>query len=106
LFGRSGVEVVLGESGKDCLFDPHAQMALTRRGAAMPTSARFYISHKKRYLQTLLDYIMVSAGIKAKSPDWRIWHPFEDPVCYNDVVLREALLTASDHFPVTMDLEI
>lgn len=35
-----------------------------------------------------------------KRPVWRILHPFDDPACWKDPDLREALLTASDHFPV------
>ncbi len=106
LFGRSGVEIVLGETGDNCLFDPHAQQAIRQKMAAAPTTARFYLGRNKRYLQALLDYIMVSADLRHKNPSWRIWHPFEDPECYNDKPLREALLAASDHFPVTLDIDL
>lgn len=106
LFGRSGVEVVLGEDGQDCLYDPHAAMAVTQRVGAMPTTSRFYIAEKKRYFQALLDYIMVSADLRPKDEAWRIWHPFDDQQCYETVELREALLVASDHFPVTLDLKL
>ncbi|MCF6317148.1 MAG: endonuclease/exonuclease/phosphatase family protein [Marinosulfonomonas sp.] len=106
LFGRSSVEIVLGEEGQDCLFDPHAQMILSRKLGAKPSTSRFYIKHEKRYLSVLLDYIMVSSDLRKLGPDWRIWHPFEDPECYEMVELREALLAASDHFPVTIDLDI
>lgn len=106
LFGRSGVEIVLGEDGDLPLFDPHARMALSQRVGAMPISARFYLHHQKRYLSALLDYAMVSPGLRARQPHWRIWHPFDDPACYNAPELREALLTASDHFPVSIDLDI
>ncbi len=41
-----------------------------------------------------------------KRPEWRIWHPFDDPVCYKTPELREALLAASDHFPVSVDLDL
>jgi endonuclease/exonuclease/phosphatase family metal-dependent hydrolase len=30
----------------------------------------------------------------------------DDPECWADPGLRDALLTASDHFPVTLDLSI
>lgn len=106
LFGRSGIEIVMGEDGDTPLFDPHARMALSQRVGAIPISARFYLHHQKRYLSALLDYIMVSPGLRARDPNWRIWHPFDDPACYNAPELREALLTASDHFPVTIDLDI
>ncbi|WP_347221669.1 pyridoxal-phosphate dependent enzyme, partial [Mycolicibacterium poriferae] len=33
-------------------------------------------------------------------------HPFDDPVCYRTIELREALLTASDHFPVSIDIDL
>ena len=60
LFGRSSVEIVLGEGNGPCLHDPHARQALQRRIGARPTSARFYLADQKRFLQALLDYIMVS----------------------------------------------
>ncbi|QBF32845.1 endonuclease/exonuclease/phosphatase family protein [Thalassococcus sp. S3] len=107
LFGRSSVEIVMGDPASDkALFDPHARQALLRRLGATPTTARFYLSDQKRYLQALLDYIMVSPDLMARRPAWRIWHPFDDPACWKDHTLREALLTASDHFPVTLDLDI
>jgi endonuclease/exonuclease/phosphatase family metal-dependent hydrolase len=105
LFGRSGVEVVIGEEGQVRLFDPHAAEALARHFSA-PATARFYLADKQRWLSALLDYIMVSPDLMARRPAWRIWHPFDDPVCYRTPELREALLAASDHFPVTLDIEL
>lgn len=111
LFGRSSVEVVLGDggqtdSGQVSLFDPHADMALRRKIGASPTTSRFYIASQGRFMQALLDYIMVSPDLVARGASWRIWHPFDDPVCYRTSELCSALLAASDHFPVTIDLDI
>jgi len=105
LFGRSSVEIVLGE-GDAALFDPHAKQALSRRLGAAPSSARFWIQLEKRYLQALLDYIMVTPDIHGRGAQWRIWHPMDDPECWGNTALRDALLTASDHFPVTLDVDI
>lgn len=105
LFGRSGVEIVLGDNGGPPLFDPHARMVLGQRVGAAPATARFYIHQEKRYFSALLDYVMVSPDLRREAnPRWRIWHPFDDPACYNTPELRDALLTASDHFPVSLDL--
>jgi len=108
LFGRSSIEIVMGEGGDAAaqLFDPHARRALTRRIGAVTATARFYLATEKRYLQALLDYIMVSPDLAARQPHWRIWHPFDDPGCFRIPELREALLVASDHFPVTMDIDL
>jgi hypothetical protein len=108
LFGRSSVEIITGERGESAhmLFDPHARRALTRRMGAVNTTARFFIPAEGRYLQALLDYIMVSPEFRTMSPAWRIWHPFDDPVCWKTPELQNALLTASDHFPVTLDVEL
>lgn len=106
LFRRSGVEIVLGEGDGTRLYDPNARMLLQRRFGAMPTTARFWIEDQGRYLQTLLDYVMVSPDLKARCGRWRIWHPFDDPGCYRVPELREALLTGSDHFPVTLDIDL
>lgn len=104
LFGRSGVEIVLGEDGNDTLYDPHARLALSQRVGGRLATARFYIRKDDRYLSALLDYVMVSRDIRAEHPHWRIWHPFDDPACYHCKDLQRALLTASDHFPVSIDL--
>jgi hypothetical protein len=57
-------------------------------------------------METLVDYVMVSPDLMARGPRWRIWHPFDDPGCYGVPELREALLAASDHFPVTLDIDL
>ena len=106
LFGQSGVEVVLGTDGPAelRLTDPHAEMALSRPLGASPTSARFYLAPQKRYFEALIDFIMVSPDLARQTPKWRIWHPLNDPEVLKHPDLAHGLLTASDHFPVTLDL--
>ena len=108
LFGKSGVEVVLGTDlpAAERLSDPHATMAICSRMGFCPTTARFWLAPQKRYFEALLDFIMVSPGLAALSPEWRIWHPYQDPRILATPELSEALLQASDHFPVTLDLPL
>lgn len=113
LFGRSSVEIIMGVAlnGDDLpvkkpLFDPHAREGLQSKLGAIPTTARFFIEQEDRYIQAMLDYIMLSPDLMAKRPAWRIWHPFDTPECLNDPLMRSALLVASDHFPVTLDIDL
>lgn len=106
LFGRSSVEILLGSNSSPRMYDPHAEMALRHKLAAQPTTARFHIEREGRYLNALLDYIMVSDKLRSANPRWRIWHPFEDHTCWDVPELRDALLAASDHFPVVLDIDI
>ncbi|HDR27729.1 endonuclease/exonuclease/phosphatase family protein [Rhodovulum sp.] len=108
LFGRSGVEIVMGlDVPREMrLYDPHARQAQQGRSAAQPATARFYIHSERHYLSALLDYVMISSDLRARRPAWRIWHPFDDPDLYRVPELREALLAASDHFPVSLDIEL
>lgn len=108
LFGRSGVEIVLGDPANPSglLVEPHAQTRLNPRSPEMPATARFFKHHKGRYLNALLDYVMISQDLAATvRPDWTIWHPFDHKKCFETPALREALLKASDHFPVTLDID-
>ena len=98
--GLSSVEIVAGQ-GADALFDPHAQ-ALD----PAPRSARFWIVPERCYLEAMLDYIMVSPQFTEQAPRWRIWNPLDDAQVAADAELRAALLAASDHFPVTLDLDL
>lgn len=106
LFGRSGVEVVLGpDAAPDLrLFDPHADLVLGRRMGLQASTARFWLAPQQRFFEALLDYIMVSPGLRGGK--WRIWHPLNEPKCQDVPELREALLQASDHFPVTFDVAL
>ncbi len=108
LFGHSGVEIVMGCDGDESmmLFDPNARRAMSPRSSGRPATARFFIPEHGTYLNALLDYVMVSPDLRKRARGWRIWHPFDDPDCFADAELREALLTASDHFPVSVDLDI
>lgn len=107
LLPRSGIEVVLGWDGPRALqlYDRHARKALSRHLAAAPASARFQM-HDGQFLSALLDYVMLSPDLCAGGPVWRIWHPFDDPGCFRVPELREALLAASDHFPVSIDIAL
>lgn len=108
LFGRSGLDIVAGqgEAPEARLFDPHAQVGpVVHSSARPPATARFYNDKERRYHSALLDFIMVSPDLMSRRPAWRIWHPFDDEGVYAVPELRGALLAASDHFPVTLDLE-
>ena len=102
LFGQSSVEIIMGQE----LTDPHAESLKKPRPGIVPSTARFYDEEKKRFFRACLDYVMISQSLTAYNPRWRIWHPFEDADCYADEVLREALLMASDHFPVSLDIDL
>lgn len=110
LFGHSGIEVVMGVDGAPGghLHDPHAAMAAGSRVGAGPTTARFWHAPQKCYFEALLDFVMISARLAATEPApvWRIWHPHNDPRIAAVPELRDALLTASDHFPVTLDIAL
>ncbi len=99
LFGRSSVEILL-QSG---LFDPHA--AQDRDGTSGHSTARF-AKKGGHFLEALLDYIMISRDLRDLNPGWRIWHPLKDAEIARNPTLQRALLAASDHFPVTLDIDL
>ena len=108
LFGHSGVEIVLGADADPALrlCDPHATMALSQPFGVTPATARFWLAPKEQYFEALLDFIMVSPDLCTVGPRWRIWHPLNDPDIAASPVLSDAILAASDHFPVTLDLPL
>jgi len=108
-FGRSGVEVVMGDPGRPetLLRNPYTRARFSRPYGWRPSTARFYDREQRGFVNALLDFIMISAGLADRArPRWRIWHPFDDAECFADEDLRRALVTASDHFPVSVDLEL
>ncbi len=108
LFGYSSVEVVMGRSYPDQphMFDPHAAKTAAPWGDTPYTTSRFYLPELKGHFEALLDFIMVSPSLAASAPVWRIWHPLRDAETQKNPALVQALLTASDHFPVSIDINL
>ena len=105
VFGRSGVEIVMGDPD---LPEMHMHTPFVRPvlpSQSRPSTARFY--KNGRFLNALIDFVMLSPGLAGTAaPAWRIWHPFDDAECFADARMKAALLEASDHFPVTVDLTL
>ncbi len=105
LFGRSSVEIILGEGAEGAipLYDPHAQRALNRRIGAI-NDHRAVLSAPRKTLSAgaagLRDDVARSDGQEPALADHGIrlmtLNAGNCPSC------RDALLTASDHFPVTL----
>lgn len=106
LFEKSSIEIVMGARGEAHMDDPYASVFLDPMSGWALSSARFYNADLKWYVNTLLDYIMVSPDIATQTVSRRIFHPFDDPKCYANEPIKSALLTASDHFPVCIDLAL
>jgi hypothetical protein len=107
LFGRSGVEVAMGDISNPnrLLRNPYVKARLHPDFGWRPATARFYNRRTKGYLNALIDFIMLSPRLAAEAKaSWRIWHPFDDDRCFKDEEMKQALLDGSDHYPVSVDL--
>lgn len=95
--GRSGVEVVLG--------DPARPASRLRIPDLPPGAASALFRNAHGPVEALVDFVMLSPALAAATrPAWRIWHPHQDPGLAAEPALADALLAASDHFPVSVDL--
>ena len=106
IFGRSGVEIVMGDVGEPerILRNPFARRGKPPYGAR-PSTARFYNRETRAFLNALIDFVMITPDLARRvEPVWRIWHPFDDAECFADPAFRQDLLDASDHFPVSVDI--
>ena len=104
--GGSSVEVVTGPHDRPERLLAHPFNGVLPAADQPTTTARFYDDARDAYVDALLDFVMLSPDLAADTrPVWRTWHPLDDPGCAADQTLRQALLDASDHFPVSVDLE-
>ncbi|MBA7595561.1 hypothetical protein ES703_02525 [subsurface metagenome] len=59
------------------------------------------------YVNVLIDHVLFSQGIKISEPGCgRVWNPYQNEKEIGDKKLREALDNASDHYPVSVEVEI
>jgi endonuclease/exonuclease/phosphatase family metal-dependent hydrolase len=103
-YGRSAVETMIGD-----IFEPGQLLhnftgkpKWTSRGWK-PSTARFKDRITEDYVNVLIDHILVSPGISvvAGSP-FSIWNPYENNAAKP---FKNDLVKASDHFPITLDLD-
>ncbi|HSF93924.1 MAG TPA: endonuclease/exonuclease/phosphatase family protein [Thermohalobaculum sp.] len=104
LAGRSSVELIMGDPAapETRMVNPFTDLS----DGPAPSTARFVNNHTGAPIEALIDFIVLSPDLAAAArPRWRIWHPNNDPGIVADTALRSSLLDASDHFPVSVDLD-
>ena len=104
-YGRSGVEVIMGS-----IFEPDR---LLRNLAGRPkwgqygwtpSTVRFKDRITESNINVLIDHILISAGLKTSgAAPYQIWNPYENDKAKPH---KDPLLAASDHFPVTLKLNV
>ena len=94
--GMSSIDI-LTEGG--ALFDP----AIEARASI--TSARFFNREDHSFKEALLDFSFVNTKMRPHVKKWEIWHPFQNPRLMHIPDWQDALIDASDHFPVAMDID-
>ncbi|MEM1420810.1 MAG: endonuclease/exonuclease/phosphatase family protein [Pseudomonadota bacterium] len=95
--GQSGLDLIIGDDADN------AHRLAVAPGPARPTT-RYWRQDVRAYAEAAIDHILLSAGIAdCTDPEWRTWRP-DDPTRRLSAELSQALETASDHFPVSVDL--
>ena len=103
-FGKSAVDLLMGD-----LFDPDrilrnlaGRPSWTSDGWR-PASARFRDRVTGSYVNVLIDHVLVSAGLSSGAGTHRVWNPYDDSSLAG---LKTDLNTASDHYPVSLELNL
>jgi len=102
--GRSAMELVMGDIFlPDRILRSYAGKPKWTSYGWKPASARFKDRMTEDYVNVLIDHILVSPGLPILGGSYKIWNPFEDD---DAETMRKDLLDASDHFPITVDLDL
>lgn len=107
LFGKSSIEILLGQHLEPAMqmYSPYINSHSV--GDDEYSTARFFDHKNKIYLNLLLDFIFVPRLCeKITVQSWNIWNPFRTSAFTESDAVKRALLSASDHFPVSLDLDL
>ena len=105
-FGRSAVEVIMGD-----LFAPERLLrnVIGRpkwgRSGWEPSSVRFTDAYTGDRIGALIDHIMLSLDLPPRPGSALVWNPRNSHAPDEVKALRKALGTASDHYPITVDID-
>ncbi len=103
-FGRSAVETIMGDIYKpDDILRNHVGPPIWGRHGWEPSTARFTDPYTDDRVNALIDHIMASRHIAPHgATPAQVWNPYQDSEAKP---LKKALHAASDHFPVTLDID-
>jgi endonuclease/exonuclease/phosphatase family metal-dependent hydrolase len=103
--GRSAVEIVMGDVFEpDALLRNHAGRPSWTRFGWSPATASFRDRLTDTWVNVQIDHILASRGLAvAATKAHRIWDPHHLPEAKP---LKRTLWRASDHYPVSLDLDL
>jgi len=102
-FGRSAVELIMGD-----IFEPERVLRYPvgrpkfGRYGWEPSTARFKDKFTDDMVNALIDHILVSRHVTPVPDTAKVWNPYQ---LDEAKPFKSALLDASDHFPVTLDVD-
>ena len=105
-YGRSAVEIVMGDLfAPDKILQNHLGRPKYGTRGWEPASARFKDRITEDYINVLIDHILVSQNVNTVQDSARVWNPYQAST--NDPIknLGSLFKKASDHFPVSLDLQ-
>ena len=103
--GLDTLEKVIGQSSIDILTRGGALWDPALKAPIGTTTSRFFSRHDHTFKEALIDFAFVNPQMRPNVKDWEIWHPFQNKRLSTISDWQEALLTASDHFPVAIEFE-
>ncbi|MEO1563727.1 MAG: endonuclease/exonuclease/phosphatase family protein [Pseudomonadota bacterium] len=112
-FGRSAVEVIMGDIFEaDKILNCLAGRPKWGQYGWKPSTARFTDNYTGDPVNVMIDFILTSQDITPLGDEdpYKIWNPYEiwtkkEREKPENQPLFDALRSASDHFPVTLDFE-
>lgn len=104
-YGKSAVEILMGDIFyPDKLLVNYVGRPKFGRYGWEPASARFRDRITEDYINVLIDHVLVSQNVKVKAGSARVWNPYQakegDPI----KSMKDIFTSASDHFPVSIDI--
>lgn len=103
-FGKSAVELIIGDIyNRDTLLEYYVNRPKFGRYGWEPSTARFKDSYTGDLVNALIDHIIVSADFTTiGNQPTKVWNPWQ---LQEAGPLKQQLLDASDHFPVTFEFQ-
>ncbi len=101
-FGKSAVEIIMGNLYcPGSILKSHIGQPKWGKYGWNPSSTSFKDRFTDKYVNVLIDHILISQDISVVNNSHIVWNPFQ-----NDELKpkRDILLKASDHFPVSVDI--